>query len=39
MRDALRRDYEAMTGKIFHNIPTLDEVLASVEQVETTINI
>lgn len=38
MRDALRRDYEAMTGMIFQNIPTLDEVLASVEQVETAIN-
>jgi hypothetical protein len=38
MRDALRRDYEAMTGMIFQNIPSLNEVLASVEQTEAAIN-
>ena len=38
MRDALRRDYDAMTGMIFQNVPSLDDVLASVEQVEAAIN-
>lgn len=39
MHDALRRDYDAMTGMIFHGIPSLDEVLASVALIETAINI
>ncbi|CAN7783758.1 nucleotidyl transferase AbiEii/AbiGii toxin family protein [Paraburkholderia hospita] len=38
MRDGLRRDYEAMAGMIFHGTPSLDEVLATVEQVERQIN-
>lgn len=38
MRDALRRDYQAMSGMIFHAIPPLDEVLASIEQVEQIVN-
>ncbi|CAB3765765.1 nucleotidyl transferase AbiEii/AbiGii toxin family protein [Paraburkholderia humisilvae] len=38
MLDALRRDYVAMTGMIFHEIPTLADVLASVERAEATIN-
>ena len=38
MRDALRADYAAMAGMIFGAVPTLDEVLATVEQVEAAIN-
>lgn len=38
MLDALRRDYAAMTGMIFHEIPSLVDVLASVERAEATIN-
>jgi hypothetical protein len=38
MLDALRRDYTAMAGMIFNEVPALNDVLASVEQVEATIN-
>lgn len=38
MLDALRRDYTAMTGMIFHEVPSLADVLASVERLEATIN-
>ncbi|WP_277398557.1 hypothetical protein [Burkholderia sp. Ac-20353] len=38
MREALRRDYAAMAGMIFRDVPALDDVLASVEQVVATIN-
>ncbi|MEN2469155.1 nucleotidyl transferase AbiEii/AbiGii toxin family protein [Burkholderia sp. GS2Y] len=38
MLDALRRDYAAMTGMIFHEIPSLADVLTSVERAEATIN-
>jgi hypothetical protein len=38
MREALRRDYAAMAGMIFRDVPARDDVLASVEQVEATIN-
>ncbi|WP_446901048.1 nucleotidyl transferase AbiEii/AbiGii toxin family protein [Burkholderia sp. YIM B11467] len=38
MLDALRRDYVAMTGMIFHEIPSLADVLTSVERAEATIN-
>lgn len=38
MLDALRRDYAAMTGMIFHEVPSLAEMLASVERAEAVIN-
>ncbi|MFM0700707.1 nucleotidyl transferase AbiEii/AbiGii toxin family protein [Paraburkholderia sediminicola] len=39
MLDALRRDYTAMAGMIFSEVPALNDVLGSVEQVEATINV
>lgn len=39
MLDALRRDYSAMAGMIFHDVPDLRDVLASVEQLENDISI
>jgi hypothetical protein len=38
MRDALRADYVAMTGMIFGDVPSLDAILASVEEVELRVN-
>ena len=38
MRDALVRDYAAMSGMIFGEIPALDVVLASVERFEQIVN-
>lgn len=38
MRDALRMDYAAMAGMIFGTVPSLDDVLVTVEQLEATIN-
>jgi hypothetical protein len=38
MRDALRADYAAMTGMIFGDAPSLDAILASVEEVERRVN-
>lgn len=38
MRDALTRDYEAMSGMIFGEIPKFDAVLASVEKIEQIVN-
>jgi hypothetical protein len=38
MREALQADYAAMSGMIFGAVPPLDEVLATVEQVEAAIN-
>lgn len=38
MMDALRKDYEAMSGMIFGPVPPLEEVLASVQTAEATIN-
>lgn len=38
MRDALAKDYEAMAGMVFGNVPPLDEVLASVERFEQIVN-
>lgn len=38
MLDALRRDYAAMTGMIFHDVPSLADVLTSVARAEATIN-
>lgn len=38
MLDALKRDYTAMAGMVFNEVPALTDVLASVERVETTIN-
>lgn len=34
MRDALATDYTAMVGMIFGDVPSLDAVLASVEEIE-----
>ena len=38
MRDALAKDYVAMSGMIFGAAPSLDEVLTSVEQLQQSIN-
>ena len=38
MRDALARDYMAMSGMVFGAVPELDAVLVSVEKLERTIN-
>ena len=38
MREALAKDYVAMSGMIFGTVPSLDEVLASVEQLQQSSN-
>nr|CUV27707.1 conserved protein of unknown function [Ralstonia solanacearum] len=38
MRDALERDYEAMAGMVFGEIPRLDAVLDSAERFEQIVN-
>jgi hypothetical protein len=38
MRDALRRDYNAMTGMIFGVVPSFDAILTAIEEVEATAN-
>lgn len=38
MREALHADYAAMAGMVFGSVPSLDEVLATIEQVEAAIN-
>ena len=38
MRDAIERDYEAMTGMIFGHIPQLDAILDSAERFEQIVN-
>ena len=38
MREALRADYAAMVGMIFGDVPKLDAVLASIEEIERRIN-
>lgn len=38
MRDALARDYSAMTGMIFGAVPSMDDILTVVEEVEMTAN-
>ena len=38
MRDALARDYAAMSGMIFGKVPALDAVLASAERFEQVVN-
>ena len=38
MRDALSKDYTAMSGMIFGEIPSLDSVLASIERFEQIVN-
>lgn len=38
MHDALERDYAAMSGMIFGDIPSLDTVLASVVALQDAIN-
>ncbi|MFZ2124250.1 MAG: nucleotidyl transferase AbiEii/AbiGii toxin family protein [Rhodoferax sp.] len=38
MHDALGRDYAAMSGMIFGDIPTLDTVLASIKALQEAIN-
>jgi hypothetical protein len=34
----LQRDYEAMTGMIFGPIPTVDEVVAAIAELEQRLN-
>lgn len=38
MRDALRANYVAMAGMIFGDVPPLDAVLASIEEIERRVN-
>lgn len=38
MREALAKDYAAMTGMIFGEVPSLEEVLASVEMLGNLVN-
>ncbi|WP_257015126.1 hypothetical protein [Variovorax sp. YR752] len=38
MMDSLQRDYDAMTGMIFGPVPTLDEVLASVQKAQDAVD-
>lgn len=38
MRDALRRDYAAMTGMIFGEVPELDVILQSTTRLEQNLN-
>jgi hypothetical protein len=38
MIDLLRRDYANTAAMIFGTAPTLDQILASVAQLDTTIN-
>ena len=38
MHDALRRDYTAMAGMIFGEVPALDDVLVSIKDLETRAN-
>ena len=38
MREALLADYAAMAEMVFGTVPALDEVLATIEQVEAAIN-
>ena len=38
MREALRADYVAMAGMIFRDVPPLDAVLATVEEIERGVN-
>ncbi len=38
MLDALRRDYEAMSGMIFGGVPPFEDVVAAIHQLEADIN-
>ena len=38
MREALRADYTAMAGMIFGDLPPLDAVHASIEEIERRAN-
>jgi hypothetical protein len=38
MHDALSKDYEAMTGMVFGEVPRLDAVLVSIERFEEIVN-
>lgn len=38
MRDALAKDYEAMAGMGFGVVPSLNDVLGSVQRLEEAIN-
>lgn len=38
MREALRADYDAMTGMVFGEVPQLESVLTSVEEIERRLN-
>ena len=36
--DALRRDYAAMTGMIFGDVPAFDDVIAAIHELERQVN-
>ena len=38
MLDGLRRDYSAMSGMIFGEAPAFEDVVGSIEELETTLN-
>ncbi|MEO7181316.1 MAG: nucleotidyl transferase AbiEii/AbiGii toxin family protein, partial [Gemmatimonadaceae bacterium] len=38
MRDALRRDYNAMAGMIFGTVPSFDGILTAIGEVEAIAN-
>ncbi len=38
MLNALKRDYDAMMGMVFYEVPALEDVLISVERAEAMIN-
>jgi hypothetical protein len=38
-RTDLRRDYEAMSGMVFGPIPTVDEVVAAIAELERRLNV
>ena len=38
MQDALAKDYEAMTGMVFGQVPSLSQVFESVATLERAIN-
>jgi hypothetical protein len=38
MKDALRRDYEAMSGMIFGGVPPFEDVMAAIHRLEADIN-
>jgi hypothetical protein len=38
MLDALRRDYEAMSGMIFGGVPPFEDVMAAIHRLEVDLN-